>query len=112
MDDQRDKATRRPDTLQGVDKVPDTTSIGQLCRDAAKVLSKAGFEHRIDLYREVEIEDPTVRMMLGRGHRVKVRIKITASSLLFEDPKPKQVEASTEREQPETLPRKVANGRM
>ncbi len=78
-------ASQRPSTLSGADKVPDTISLSELCRDAAKVLSKAGFEHRIDIYREIEIEDPTVRMMLGRAHRVRVRIKITASSLLFED---------------------------
>ena len=75
----------RPATLSGTDKVPDSISLSELCRDAAKVLSKAGFDHRIDIYREVEIEDPTVRMMLGRAHRVRVRLKITASSLLFEE---------------------------
>lgn len=75
----------RPATLSGADKVPDSISLSELCRDAAKVLSKAGFDHRIDIYREVEIEDPTVRMMLGRAHRVRVRLKITASSLLFEE---------------------------
>ncbi len=84
--DGRRMASQRPATLSGADKVPDTISLSELCRDAAKVLSKAGFEHRIDIYREIEIEDPTVRMMLGRAHRVRVRIKITASSLLFEEP--------------------------
>lgn len=85
MDDQRSR-TQRPPTLSGADKVPDAISLSELCRNAAQVLSKAGFEHRIDIFREVEIEDPVVRMMLGRAHRVRVRIKITASSLLFEDP--------------------------
>lgn len=112
MDDQREKSPKRPDTLQAVDKVPDTISLGQLCRDAAKVLSKAGFEHRIDLFREVEIEDPTVRMMLGRGHRVKVRIKITASSLLFEDAKPAYERQTDEQIEPDALQRKVVNGRI
>jgi len=68
------------------DKVSDTISLEELCRDAARLLLKAGFDHRIDLYREVNVDDPTVRMMLGRPHKVRVRIKITASSLLFEEP--------------------------
>jgi len=33
----------------------------------------------------VEIEDPAVRLMLGRPHRLRVRVKITVASLPFED---------------------------
>lgn len=76
--------TKRASVPYGTDKVPDNVSLEELCRNAAQVLSRAGLEHRIDLYREVEIDDPAVRMMLGRPHRVRVRIKITASSLLFD----------------------------
>jgi diphthamide synthase (EF-2-diphthine--ammonia ligase) len=65
-------------------KVPDTITLGELCRKAAQALAKHGLDRRIDLYREVEIDDPAVRLMLGRSHRVRVRIKITATSLLFE----------------------------
>jgi len=66
-------------------KIPDEITLGQLCQEAAQTLARAGMEHRIDIYREVEVDDPAVRMMLGRTHRVRVRIKITAASLLFDD---------------------------
>ena len=89
-------SSSRTPTIPGSDKVPDSISLSELCRDAAKVLSKAGFDRRIDIYREVEIEDPTVRMMLGRAHKVRVRIKITASSLLFEDPNREPMQVNTE----------------
>ncbi len=65
-------------------KVPDTITLGELCKKAAQALAKHGLDRRIDIYREVEIDDPAVRLMLGRSHRVRVRIKITATSLLFE----------------------------
>ena len=63
--------------------VPDQILLGDLARQAAGALVKAGFEHRIDIYRDVEVEDPVVQKMLGHPHRVRVRIKITAESLLF-----------------------------
>lgn len=65
-------------------KVPDDITLAELCRRAATALARAGLEHRIDIYRDVDIDDPAVRMMLGRSHRVRVRVKITATSLLFE----------------------------
>lgn len=65
-------------------KVPDDITLGELCHKAAQTLARAGLEHRIDIYRDVEIDDPAVRMMLGRPHRIRVRVKITAASLLFE----------------------------
>jgi hypothetical protein len=65
-------------------KVPDDITLEELCSRAAKALARAGLEHRIDIYRDVDIDDPAVRMMLGRSHRVRVRVKITATSLLFE----------------------------
>ena len=64
--------------------VPDETRFAELARRAAKALIKAGFEHRIEIYRDVEIEDPVIRKMLGRSHSVRVRVKITAQSLLFD----------------------------
>ena len=66
-------------------KIPDNTTLNELCKQAAKALSRAGLNHRIDIYRDVEIDDPAVRMMLGRPHRIRVRVKITATSLLFEN---------------------------
>jgi hypothetical protein len=65
-------------------KVPDDITLEELCSRAAKALAKAGLQHRIDIYRDVELDDPAVRMMLGRPHKVRVRVKITATSLLFE----------------------------
>ena len=66
-------------------KVSDDIKLGDLVRRAARALARAGLEHRIDIYRDIEVEDPAVQKMLGRPHRVRVRIRITAQSLLFED---------------------------
>lgn len=62
--------------------VPDSISLKQLCKKSAEALVRAGLDRRIDIYRDVEIDDPAVRLMLGQRHRVRVRVKITASSLL------------------------------
>lgn len=70
--------------MSNMTKVPDDITLEDLCRRAAKALARAGLEHRIDIYRDVDIDDPAVRMMLGRPHKVRVRVKITATSLLFE----------------------------
>jgi len=64
--------------------VPDSITLKELCTKAAQALARAGLDRRIDIYREVEIDDPAVRLMLGRAHKLRVRVKITASSLLFE----------------------------
>ncbi|HEX4584147.1 MAG TPA: hypothetical protein VH183_04915 [Burkholderiaceae bacterium] len=66
-------------------KVSDDIKLGDLARRAARALTRAGLEHRIDIYRDIEVEDPAVQKMLGRPHRVRVRIRITAQSLLFEE---------------------------
>ncbi|HEX4598123.1 MAG TPA: hypothetical protein VH278_10090 [Burkholderiaceae bacterium] len=66
-------------------KVSDDIKLGDLARRAARALARAGLEHRIDIYRDIEVEDAAVQKMLGRPHRVRVRIRITAQSLLFED---------------------------
>ncbi|HXF45665.1 MAG TPA: hypothetical protein VNK91_06060 [Burkholderiaceae bacterium] len=84
-------------------KVPDDITLAELCRRAATALARAGLEHRIDIYRDVDIDDPAVRMMLGRSHRVRVRVKITATSLLFESGDPGA--NATAPKQGETLPR-------
>jgi len=68
-----------------VGKVSDDVKLGDLARRAARALTRAGLEHRIDIYRDIEVDDPAVQKMLGRPHRVRVRIRITAQSLLFED---------------------------
>jgi len=64
--------------------VPDNISLKQLCAKAAEALVRSGLDRRIDIYREVEVDDPAIRLMLGRPHRLRVRVKITATSLLFE----------------------------
>lgn len=64
--------------------VPDNITLKQLCAKAAEALVRAGLDRRIDIYREVEIDDPAIRLMLGRSHRLRVRVKITATSLLFD----------------------------
>lgn len=64
--------------------VPDNITLKQLCVKAAEALVRSGLDRRIDIYREVEVDDPAIRLMLGRPHRLRVRVKITASSLLFE----------------------------
>jgi hypothetical protein len=87
-------------------KIPDDITLAQLCHEAAQALARAGMEHRIDIYREVEIDDPAVRMMLGRPHRVRVRIKITAASLLFDDSAP-DTSGATSSLGPDTDPRVV-----
>jgi hypothetical protein len=66
-------------------KVSDDIKLGDLARRAARALTRAGLEHRIDIYRDIEVEDPAVQKMLGRPHRVRVRIRITAQSLLFDN---------------------------
>jgi hypothetical protein len=73
--------------------VPDDITLGRLCRKAAQALARAGLDRRIDIYREVEIDDPAVQLMLGRPHRLRVRVKITASSLLFEGGNEQQANA-------------------
>jgi hypothetical protein len=78
--------------------VPDNITLGQLCKKAAEALARAGLDRRIDIYREVEIDDPAVRLMLGRPHRLRVRVKITAASLLFETSPDHQEPASPEGE--------------
>ncbi len=65
-------------------EVPDNITLKQLVAKAAEALVRAGLDRRIDIYRDVEVDDPAIREMLGRAHRVRVRVKITASSLLFD----------------------------
>jgi hypothetical protein len=76
--------------------VPDDITLARLCRKAAEALARAGLDRRIDIYREVEIDDPAVRLMLGRPHRLRVRVKITAASLLFESGEDQAHPAATE----------------
>jgi hypothetical protein len=82
---QRYSRTDRPSGSSSMPKVPDDITLGELCKKAAQSLTKAGLQHRIDIYRDVEVDDPAVRLMLGRAHKVRIRIKITAASLLFEN---------------------------
>ncbi len=80
--------------------VPDDITLGRLCRKAAQALARAGLDRRIDIYREVEIDDPAVQLMLGRPHRLRVRVKITASSLLFEGGTEQQASAGSAEAEP------------
>jgi hypothetical protein len=82
---QRYSPVDKPSGSSSMPKVPDDITLGELCKKAAQSLTKAGLQHRIDIYRDVEVDDPAVRLMLGRAHKVRVRIKITAASLLFEN---------------------------
>lgn len=70
--------------------VPDDITLKQLCTKAAEALVRAGLDRRIDIYRDVEVDDPAIRLMLGRPHKLRVRVKITAASLLFESPEGQQ----------------------
>ena len=81
--------------------VPDNITLRQLCSKAAEALARAGLDRRIDIYRDVEIDDPAVRLMLGRPHRLRVRVKITAASLLFESGQDRQEPTSTEADSPD-----------
>ena len=82
---QRYSSGQRTTGSASMPKVPDEITLGELCKKAAQSLTKAGLQHRIDIYRDVEVDDPAVRLMLGRAHKVRVRIKITAASLLFDN---------------------------
>ena len=65
-------------------KVPERIRLDQLVQQAAQALYQSGLDRRIDIYRDVEVDDPSVARMLGRPHRLRVRVRITASSLLHE----------------------------
>lgn len=62
----------------------DETKFGDLVRLSAIALAREGFDRRIDIYRVVEINDPWIMESLGRKHKIRVRVKITAESLLFD----------------------------
>ncbi|HXY05253.1 MAG TPA: hypothetical protein VEI05_01800 [Burkholderiaceae bacterium] len=65
-------------------KVPDNITVGELVSRSARALARAGLQHRIDIYRDVEVDDPAVFHMLGQKHPLRVRIRITATSLLLD----------------------------
>ena len=46
-------------------KVPDDITLGELCKKAAQSLTKAGLQHRLEIYRVVDVDDPAVRLLLG-----------------------------------------------
>jgi len=85
--------------------VPENITLGQLCTKAAEALARAGLDRRIDIYREVEIDDPAVRLMLGRPHLLRVRVKITAESLLFDSDQglPRPVQSAAEPAEGDTV---------
>ena len=63
-------------------------SLGNVIRHAASRIMREPDPHatRIDIYHMVDVEDAAVKL-LGRPHRVQVRIRITCRSLLFENTK-------------------------
>lgn len=65
-------------------EVEDEAKLKDIVRLAAIALAREGFDRRIDIYRTVEVADPWILETLGRKHRIRVRVKITAESLLFE----------------------------
>jgi hypothetical protein len=77
----------RPVTLND-DPILDMTVREFLERAARAIVSQSSrgpdFDKRIDLYYDVEFRDPTLYPVMGKKHRVRTRIKITATSLLFE----------------------------
>lgn len=66
------------------DPKDDEVKFKDLVRLAALALAREGFDRRIDIYRTVEVADPWILESLGRKHRIRVRVKITAESLLFQ----------------------------
>ena len=42
------------------------------------------FDKRIDLYYDIEFSDSAVGSIIGKKHRIRTRLKVTATSLLFE----------------------------
>ena len=68
----------------------DTLTVEELCRVAGREMVRSARRGGsaanpvIEFEREVDVEDPPVRAMLGRTHRVKVRVTVRAISLLFE----------------------------
>jgi hypothetical protein len=64
--------------------------VRKLAQWASQLLLLHGFDKRIDMYITVVVPNDTVAIALGRPHHVRMRIKITGSSLLFsQDPKDK-----------------------
>jgi hypothetical protein len=89
-------------------KVPDEIQLGNLARKAAGALATAGFDHRIDIFRDVEVEDPVIRKILGQPHGVRVRITITAQSLLLGQGTLSNLVAASQR--PQSVPKAEARG--
>ncbi|MEP6609228.1 MAG: hypothetical protein ABJA83_11180 [Burkholderiaceae bacterium] len=61
-------------------------SVRELLERAARLIVKQStqgpdFDRRIDLFYDVDLKDHK----LGRKHRVRVRLKVTAASLIFAD---------------------------
>jgi len=69
--------------------VLDTLTFAEVVKRAALALVNSKQPTRIDIYREVWIDDPVTLDTLGRRHPIAVRVKITARSMLFDNVKEK-----------------------
>jgi hypothetical protein len=71
--------------MTGDDSILDI-SVRELLERGARLIVQQStrgpdFERRIDLYYDIDLKDPK----LGRKHRVRVRLKVTAASLIFDE---------------------------
>lgn len=76
-------ADRTAVPLENVDWLHETT-VAQLVENAAFVFLRRGFDCRIDIYRDVTLRDEVTLRAFGKPHPVRVRLKITACSMLWE----------------------------
>ena len=63
----------------------DSLTFADVVKRAASIITRSRQTNaRIDIYREVMLDDPVTLEALGRRHPVAVRVKITAQSMLFD----------------------------
>lgn len=63
----------------------DSLTFADVVKRAASIIARNRQTNaRIDIYREVMLDDPVTLEALGRRHPVAVRVKITAQSMLFD----------------------------
>lgn len=67
-------------------EVPDwlhETTVARMLENAAYIFLRRGFDTRIDIYRDVTLQDSVTLGAFGKPHPVRVRLKITACSILW-----------------------------
>jgi hypothetical protein len=60
-----------------------STTVATVIEQAATIMLRTGFDRRIDIYRDVVLDDAVTLAAFGRSHPVRVRVKITACSMLW-----------------------------